>query len=151
MSEQKICPSQLLLNLPHLALECLIAHLNRDSLVALLKASKATRKLILDHAPKLTFFVEDGIIMDLLQVASRSLDIHLEICFEGTASEQKMQQLLITAVNSNTAAVKRLTLYVGASHAELDQCLVMQSHAAVHVLHGDAFTTSCFHSHAPRR
>lgn len=116
VNEHVICPSQLLRDMPHLVLECLFTHLKPGSLIALLKASKVTRKLILDHVPQLTFNVEEGRITDVLQVASRSLDIHLTLDARGAEDEEKMERLFIAAVNSKTTAVKKLTIYVGASH-----------------------------------
>jgi hypothetical protein len=58
-----IDPSQLLLGLPDLAVQCLVAHLAASdsvALVALLRASKESRALVVAHAPRATYTLSAG-------------------------------------------------------------------------------------------
>lgn len=111
MAEAQLCPSQLLLGLPHLALECLIAHSSQGSLLNLLKTSKSTRKAVLDHAPQITFCVKSGSPKGLFQLTSRALDLQLKLGLDESADE-KMEELLCAAASNMTATVKKLTLLV---------------------------------------
>lgn len=97
-------PGHLLLGLPSIAWQCLIETLldiDCAGLAQLLRCSKLTRQLVLQHAPAITYCPRDGQNDDEVhQVATRRTDLALTLDFGALESRQRAEELLQRAALS---------------------------------------------------